>query len=71
MSDLIRQSVSWPSVHGTRSYSRVTQLARSSSAETSDKAEETDRPQAKTKSENGENEATTAVRRGGLLDVSI
>ncbi|WP_096702417.1 hypothetical protein [Magnetospirillum sp. 15-1] len=71
MSDLIRQSVSWPSIHGTRSYSRVTQLARSSSAESSEKADETDRPQAKAKSESGGGEGTTSTVRGSRLDLSI
>ncbi|ARJ67037.1 hypothetical protein WV31_15850 [Magnetospirillum sp. ME-1] len=69
MSDLIRQSVSWPYVHGARSYSRVTQLARSAGAETSDKAEETDRPQAK--AETGKSEGASAARRGGVLDLSV
>ena len=67
MSDLIRQSVSWPSVHGARSYSRITQLAQPPAAETSEKTE-TDRPKA-AKAESGASEPAT--RRGSLLDVTI
>lgn len=69
MSDLIRQSVSWPYVHGARSYSRVTQLARSGGGEASDKTEETDRPQAK--AEASKSEGSSTVRRGGVLDLSV
>ncbi|EME68438.1 hypothetical protein H261_18532 [Paramagnetospirillum caucaseum] len=71
MSDLIRQSVSWPYVHGARSYSRVTQLASSPAAGSSEKTEETDRPKAP-KAESGESEpATATTRRGARLDLSI
>lgn len=65
MSDLIRQSVSWPSIFGARSYSRVTQLA--SAPESADKAE-ADRPSA-SKAEDGAKEPGT--RRGSLLDLSV
>ena len=65
MTDLIRQSVSWPFVHGARSYSRVTQLSPTSAGEASDKTE-TDRPKAKP--EAGTSESTT--RRGSLLDLT-
>ncbi|KIL97181.1 hypothetical protein CCC_00242 [Paramagnetospirillum magnetotacticum MS-1] len=67
MSDLIRQSVSWPSIYGARSYSRVTQLAQPSAADSSEKTEEADRPRT-TKAQNVSTEPTT--RRGSLLDLT-
>lgn len=67
MSDLIRQSVSWPSVYGARSYSRVTQLAPASAADSSEKTESGERP-AKTRSEDAAAEPST--RRGSLLDLT-
>jgi hypothetical protein len=66
MSDLIRQSVSWPSIFGARSYSRVTQLASAPAPESSDKVE-TDRPAARTESGVGE----PGSRRGSLVDLSV
>jgi hypothetical protein len=67
MSDLIRQSVSWPSIFGARSYSRVTQLASAPAPESADKAEK-DRPSA-SKAEDGAKEP--GPRRGSLLDLSV
>ncbi len=67
MSDLIRQSVSWPSIFGARSYSRVTQLASAPAAESQDKPE-TDRPTT-ARAEGGAREPGT--RRGSLVDVSV
>lgn len=64
MTDLIRQSITWPNVHGTRSYSRVTNLNSPSTGE-ADKTD-SDRPQPKTASE-----GDSATRRGSVVDISI
>lgn len=67
MTDLIRQSVSWPFIHGARSYSRVTQLASAPASETSEKTDTDNSRTAKAKAETGTSEPAT--RRGSLLDV--
>jgi hypothetical protein len=64
MTDLIRQSITWPNIHGTRSYSRVTGLNPSSPGEA--EKTESDRPSAK-----AEAEGETSSRRGSVVDISI
>lgn len=70
MSDLIRQSVSWPSVHGTRSYSRVTQLGRSDGEGEGEAKEATATRQSEARDEKS-GASTTGTRRGGLIDLSV
>jgi hypothetical protein len=67
MTDLIRQSVSWPFIHGARSYSRVTQLGNAPASETSEKTGADNPKTAKAKAETETSEPAT--RRGSLLDV--
>lgn len=68
MSDLIRQSVSWPSVHGTRSYSRVTQLGRGEGEGEGKETKAAGQGEAKDEKSGA---STTGTRRGGLIDLSV
>lgn len=68
MSDLIRQSVSWPSVHGARSYSRVTQLGRPQAEDSAKETKVVDQGETR-EEQNGA--TTTGTRRGGLIDLSV